>query len=219
VRTESSLKYMDYEVDKKDLALRDAVVDGALQLVPVLGSIYAGAKTYRERIEEVNQEAFFEEVNTYPGIPKEKLLSNSFARRVLITMEAASKTESIEKIRILARMLRTSANVEEKLEFDDYKYHMDIVSELSPKELAFLSILHELFSQSPNQDDLGGERWLYFESIIIKKLGIPNEEIQSFITRLLRTGCIEQVDTMGAGLRAKLSPVHQKLQQLITDTN
>lgn len=174
---------------------------------------------YLERIEHVNQEEFFKEVSKQPSIPKEKLHSNTFARRVLITVEAASKTENVDKIRVLARMLRLSANIEEKLEFDEYKYHMDIVSDLSPKELAFLSILHESFSQRSVQDDLGVEQWLYFASTIEKKLGIPNEEIQSFMTRLLRTGCIVQLGTIDGGFRAKLSPIYQRLQQLITDTS
>jgi hypothetical protein len=208
---------MDCEIDKKDLALRDAVVDGALQLVPVLGSIYASAKTYRERIEEVNQEAFFEEVNTYPGISREKLLSNTFARRVVITMEAASKTENVDKIRMLARMLRLSANVEAPLEFDDYKYYVDLVDDLSPKELGFLDILYDVSTDLPDDEDMGAERWFEFEKLIAQRLNIPKTEIQSFIDRLSRTGCLLRIPLIGSAVRARHSHLYLRLRRFIIE--
>jgi hypothetical protein len=78
------LKQVDHhDIDKNDLAIRDAVVDGVLGSIPVVGNLYAGAKTYWERIAEINQEAFFEEVSRQTSISKDKLHSNTFARRVL----------------------------------------------------------------------------------------------------------------------------------------
>lgn len=211
------MKQIEYDIDEQDLAIRDAVVDEVLESIPVLGSIYSAAKTYQERMEKVSEEIFFEEVNINPGISKEKLLSNSLARRVLITLEAASKTENIEKIRLLARMLRISANTEERLEFDDYRYYVSLVDDLSPRELGFLDILYNVSTDLPDDEDMGAERWFEFEKLVVHKINIPQNEIQSFIERLARTGCLVRIPLIGSAIRARHSRLYLKLRQFIIE--
>lgn len=154
------------------------------------------------RIERL--ESFFDELSK--GIPPDQaLLSNKdFLHCYTRTIEAVIRTHRQEKIRMFACLLASA--LDEKIlihNVDEYEEYLEILDELSLREIRALILLDKYEEDCPtgagthsmglNALQRANLFWNKFLEEMEKELEIPKEEVDSFLTRLNRTGCYETI--------------------------
>ena len=80
-----------------------------------------------------DREVFLDELENNETAVAEKVLgSEEFARASYVAVEAVSKTKSEEKIRLIARLLRSGTERGVINDFDKFKMYVDIADSLFP---------------------------------------------------------------------------------------
>jgi len=208
---------------------RNRVIRGLIQLVPFgIGSAIDVVLTKTlEKIQAERATAFFDELASGNVIVDESLLeSEDFLHAYYATTRAALNSRKREKIRMFARLLKSSLKENEISNIDEYEDFVKILDELSYRELMALKILDE-FSVTPRPEDQNDLEWTNqfwdkFEKHLTAELSIPGDQVVDFMNRIARTGCYEMF--MGGyfdytGGRGKLTSTYQRLKKFIEEEN
>lgn len=148
---------------------------------------------------------------------------NDFLHCFFKTTHAVMNTRRKEKIRMFARLLKSSLTGTFS-DADEYEEYLGILDELSFRELRILSILEKYqFPQASGENGLQ-RATRFWDSFIseIAQHGIPKDEINAFLTRLNRSGCYAAFGSDYAGadnIKGELTPMYFKLKSAIQDIN
>ena len=205
------------------------VVRGLIQLVPFgIGSAIDVVLTKTlENIHAERATIFFDELAVGDIVVNEKLLeSEDFLHAFFSTTKYALNTRRREKIRMFARLLKSSLTENELSNIDKYEDFLKILDELSYRELVGLKILDE-YTLTPRTEDQNDLQWTWqfwdeFVQQLANELSISNEQVADFMNKITRTGCYEMF--MGGfldytGGLGKLTPTYHSLKKYIVGTD
>lgn len=175
------------------------VIRGLIQLVPggIGSSIDVVLCIEIEKIKSERLKTFYDELgNGDIVISEDLILSEDFLHCYFSTLKAVINSRRREKIQFFAKILKSSISCKPILTTDEYEEYLNILDELSYRELSILFKLHSFESKYPKmaeENDLQRSTrfWPEFVSEIVEKLEIHPDEVQSILTRLNRTGCYE----------------------------
>lgn len=174
-----------------------ALLRGLVNLMPGGGAIDVALVQTRDNLLRERSRRYFEAL----AARKEKLrsefgTSEPFVHRFLVTTEAAAREAEDAKIELFANLL-TNGPTEAELDTSDYKAMLQILSELSERELAVLSMLSEYEStarqQHANELQRASGFWEEFRKRVVAELSVPAEEFDGFLARTSRTGCYHEI--------------------------
>jgi hypothetical protein len=204
------------------------VIRGLIQLVPfgIGGAIDVILVETLNNIQHERATAFFDELATGNIVVDENLLrSEDFLHCYFSSAKYALNSRRREKIKMFARLLKSSLSEEGPKSVDEYEDFLKILDELSYRELLALSILDE-YSNRPREEEHNDLQWTNtfwseFEKRLPQELLIPAEEIAGFMDRISRTGCYEMFkggywDYEGG--KGKLTPIYHRLKRFILDS-
>lgn len=201
------------------------VIRGLVQLIPlgVGGAIDVVLTKTLNNIQEERSHTFFDELaKTSKPLEPKMLESEDFLHCYFSTAKYALNSRRREKIQMFAKLLKSSLNGAGPQDVDEYEEFLEILDDLTCRELQALSIL-DTFSKYPqesSQNDLQWTNtfWDKFEGRIVSELGVPKDEIRDFMNRISRTACYEMF-TGGywdyTGGKGKLTPIYRRLKQFI----
>ncbi|MBN8778865.1 MULTISPECIES: hypothetical protein [unclassified Thiobacillus] len=203
------------------------VIRGLIQLIPfgIGGAIDVVLARTLTTIREQRSRAFFDELaKGTTQIDPAELESEDFLHCYFATARYALNSRHREKIRMFARLLKSSVSPNGPRDVDEYEIFLEILDELNYRELQALTILDSYSSQpwNPDQNDLQWTNtfWDDFSARLTTDLNIPQEEIRDFMNRISRTGCYEMftgtyLDYTGG--KGKLTPRYRRLKQFIEE--
>jgi hypothetical protein len=202
--------------------LMRAIVQVAISPVPYgIGSAIDTALTSKiENMREERLRNFFSELaDGSHDLTEELIQSEEFLHAYFSTLKAAVNTRRKEKIKLFARLLLT-ASKEKHLSDEKYEEFLNILDDLSVRELHLLLILKtfedthftELGANGENENDLqvASRFWEDFEAIAQKKRAVSSSELRAILNRLNRTGLYETFNGMYLGYtggKGKLTPI------------
>jgi hypothetical protein len=202
------------------------VVRGLVQLIPfgIGGALDVVITKTLSNIREERSRAFFDElIKTSKPLEPTVLESEDFLHCYFSTVRYALNSRRREKIQMFARLLKTSLDETGPRDVDEYEEFLAILDDLTFRELQTLTIM-DAFSDRPRTPDLNDLQWTNtfwdeFEDRIVRELGVPNDEVRDFLSRISRTACYE-VFTGGyfdyTGGKGKLTPTYRRLKRFIS---
>jgi hypothetical protein len=202
------------------------VVRGLVQLIPfgIGGALDVVITKTLSNIREERSRAFFDElIKTSKPLEPTVLESEDFLHCYFSTVRYALNSRRREKIQVFARLLKTSLDETGPRDVDEYEEFLAILDDLTFRELQTLTIM-DAFSDRPRTPDLNDLQWTNtfwdeFEDRIVRELGVPNDEVRDFLSRISRTACYE-VFTGGyfdyTGGKGKLTPTYRRLKRFIS---
>lgn len=207
---------------------RNALIRGLIQLIPLnIGSALDTAVLIKvQAIRAERAKEFFDELSRGEQELKPDLLeSNEFLHCFFATSEAALKTNRAEKIRMFARLLRSSTDDGKFSGIDEYEEFLGILNELTYRELALLTLLDNYETRFPktgpgeNEINRAMRFWKEFCDELVTAFGIKDIEIDAVLHRLNRSGCYETFtnDLHYFKHKGKTTPTFQRLKSLALD--
>ena len=200
------------------------IIRALLQLIPC--GIGSGIDTFiittLNKMRTDRLEAFFDELSK-GKLPDRNLVTEDYVHKFLLTMRYVLNTNRKEKIKMFAIIFRNSLyEKSELIDNDVYEEFAKILDELGYREIAALKI-YEILIADPkleNKDELGKafKIWDEFVGQLEKELKVPKEQAQSFMLRISRTGCYEEIVggyTDYAGGKGKLTPLYFTLKKYV----
>lgn len=197
------------------------IVQALVNAIPTVGG---SLDTLLNAVAEERAKEFFAELSKGSiEFTEEIIQSEDFIHRWLITAKAAVNTRRREKIRLFARLLKSSFLSETSVTTDEYEEYLSILDELSYREFLVLSTLERYereFPPNENENELQKvyRFWEDFVSEIKQELDLTFDEVQAMLTRLNRTGCYETIVGMYLGYkggRGKLTATYFRLKKLL----
>ena len=203
------------------------IIRSLIQLIP-FGFGSALDVQLEMTIKEIRKErmaAFFDELAAGNIVVDENLLkSEDFLHCYFSTVKYALNTRRREKIRMFARLLKSSLNEDELHDTDEYEEFLNILDEFNFREIRALAIL-DSYSLRPRDKEVNDLQWVFsiwddFSNQLSRELSIPENEVSNFMNRIIRTGCYEIftgtfLDYEGG--KGKLTPIYHRLKKFITD--
>lgn len=167
-------------------------------------------------------EAFFDELDN-GKIPETSLDSEDYVHKFLLTLKYVLNTNRKEKIRMFANIFKNSLFQNSALnDVDTFEDYAKILDELSYREIIALKTFDNftlnLLVEGENELKKILLIWDDFEICLENELGIPKTHVQSFMLRIVRSGCyrtfqgLYHSDTGGKG---KLTPLYYSLKEHI----
>ncbi|CEJ74240.1 Uncharacterised protein [[Clostridium] sordellii] len=216
-------------VDKSlDLYANNLVIRGLAETIKILNpalSIADGVLLSSiNNLQQKRMKAFFDELESGNiNLSEEIIKSDDFLHKYMITRNVVVKTNRKEKIKIFAMLFKSSINNKGDFAVDLYEEYLDILDELSYRELYILAKLYKYENEyplEPNENELQrcNKFWNEFTNEIKNDLNIDEEELDAILTRINRTGCYKEivgtyVDYNGG--KGKLTPIFNRIQKLI----
>lgn len=199
-----------------------ALVQLIIPLVPYsIGSAIDILLTSKiENMRDERYRTFFSELaDGSEPLTEELIQSDDFLHAFFSTLKAAVNTRRKEKIKLFARLLLT-ASKEQNVGSDKYEEFLNILDNLSVRELHILLILKyfedmhssELKANEENETELqvAIRFWEDFEAMAHKKCAVSSGELRAILNRLNRTGLYETFIGTYAGYtggQGKLTPI------------
>lgn len=211
--TESSL-----ECYSKHPALR-----GLVNVIPAVGPLIDGVIVeIWERLRAKRLREFFDQLAQGNVLVTEEQVANEeFVHCFIATSKAVMFTNRHEKIEMFARLLESVVKRTNDFSIDEYEEFLNILDELSYRELLVLHIL-DRYSRTPRKNHQNDLQWTCtfwdeFVYEIRERLQVHPAQITSILTRLARTGCYEiftgYYDTKGD--KGQLTPLYYHLKTLV----
>jgi hypothetical protein len=223
---ETLTKFIDEKYEK------NPVLRGLIQLVPFgIGSaIDASLSVFLQNVYYKRTRIFFNELaEGKKTLTAELLESEDFLHCFFATTKAALNSRRTEKIKMFARLLNSVIEPNSFFNTDEYEEYLNILDELSLREILILFTLESYESKLTTKPEPGKIKfnelipfWTEFENDIHTNLGIPKNEIDAVLTRLVRTGCYELFTgeyiggTKGKG---RLTPTFLRLKTFLQEDN
>lgn len=172
------------------------LLQALVNALPIGSSLDTLLKARAQQIAEERAREFFDELsNDFVELTPELIQSEEFIHRWVITAKAAINTRRRDKIRLFARLLKSSLLSDNLVTNDEYEEYLSILDELSYREFLILSTLErydsELTPIKEDENDLARSNrfWNRFVSEIQSKFGLTLDELNAMLMRLTRTGC------------------------------
>lgn len=204
------------------------LIRGLIQLIPSRFStaIDAALLAKLETIRKERMRIFFDELARGDIVIDESLLeSEDFLHCFFSTTKYALNSRRRQKIKIFARLLRESCIGDTFKNIDEYEDFLNILDDLSYREIQILIILDEFYEKNKDQkqEHNGNDSswvstfWGEFQEKIHSQMGIDNSELGDHMNRLVRSGCYKIFhEYWGAdGVKGKLTPTYKKLRKYI----
>lgn len=204
------------------------IIRGLVQLVPLgIGSAVDTALLgYYQAYQTDRLREFFDELGTgvVPLTP-ELIESNDFLHCYFATLGAVVRSRRQEKVRYLARLLKSALVSQGVSSIDEYEELLSIINELSYRELGILSLLARFERATPRQQgenelQRAGRFWPTLAVEAEKLFGVSGAMLQAILVRLQRSGCYEEFTgaylNYGGG-RGRLTPLYFRLEQIAGD--
>lgn len=191
---------------------------------PFFSAIELSLLNTLNKMQENKVNELFEELsNGDLELTNEIIESEDFLNKYMITVKATLNASRKEKIKLFARLFKSSLINEKDISMDEYEEYLSILNELSYREFYILSKLHryeKLYPKYGNENDLQRctKFWEEFIDDIKRDLKIEKEEAQAMLTRISRTGCYEPITgayLSYAGGNGKLTPIFYRIIELI----
>lgn len=174
------------------------IVQALVNAIPTVGgSLDTLLNTRAQQIAEERAKEFFDELSKDSlELTEEIIQSEDFIHRWVITAKAAVNTRMREKIRLFARLLKSSFLSDTSITTDEYEEYLSILDELSYREFLVLLILERYereFLPSENENELqrASRFWEQFVSEVNQQLNLTVDKTNAMLTRLNRTGCYQ----------------------------
>ena len=201
------------------------ILRGLVQLVPLgIGSaVETALLTNLQRINVERLRVFFDELAAgNEQLSPDLIRSDDFLHCYFCTVQAVLRSRRVQKIRYLARLLRSATSLGGPENVDEYEEVLGIVDELSYRELLVLSMLarHERATpQSSEENDLqrSVRLWDRFKAEAQERTAMTAELLDAWLLRLPRSGCYELLTGGYAsgplGGQGKLTPLYYRLER------
>ncbi len=192
----------EISISAGDLLIRyskSPAIRALVQLIPLGlgGAADTFVATRVERIKVSRAQTFFDELSKGKiELTEDLIKSEDFLHCFYISSKAALNTRRHEKIKLFAKLLKSSVGENPPKDTDDFEDLLSILDELTYTEWQALLIL-DRYTKSPrdkNQNDLQWSItfWGRFKIDVLNELKIPPGEFTSFMNRMSRTGLYEQ---------------------------
>ena len=218
-------------LDKLILKYENPWIKALIQIViSGPGSVIDTALT--ARIKEINSKRariFFDQLNSGEiELTEELIKSEDFLHAFFSTFSAAQRTRREEKIQLFGNLLRNSLTNKLINKTDEYEEYLKVLDELTYREIILLRLLESYerkYPHNPGQNDAKRANRFWSEFIVEARniFHTNNDEIDSMLIRLTRTGCY---DTFAGKYWqdadhniGKLTIVYYGLIELIKDKN
>jgi len=197
---------------------KNEVIRSLIQLVPQgVGSAIDTAITTRlNKLNEKRKRIFFDELAAGEiQLTEEIIDSDDFLHAFFTTIKAVFATNREQKIRYFALLLKNATLGDCIDSIDQYEEYVQILDEMSYRELSILFILEKYCSKKTEQGSSDAWKRVFDETERI--YNIPREEIIAILTRLERTGCYEKgyVQMSRDFVPGRLTPIYYRLRKLI----
>jgi len=152
-------------------------------------------------------------------VDKKYLKSEECFDLFLKAIDSATKTRHSEKIHLYAKVLRGAVIIQDRQEFLPEEY-LDILSELSPREIEVARAIYEQQFDGPQDDEneLGWAERKGWAQLSEQCPSIPKEDLVFILQRLARSGLIREVTGMywdyGGGVYV-ITDVFRKLMRYL----
>lgn len=132
------------------------------------------------------------------ALTEEVAKTEDFLHKFYISYKAAINTRRREKIKMFARLLKSSLSKEAINNVDIFEDYLNVLDELSYREIKALVLL-DSFYETPKTKDENEFKWTQkfwddFEVELQEEINIPKELINDFMTRITRTGLFRTLD-------------------------
>ena len=201
---------------------RNPVVRTLVRLIPYASTAEAAVLTVVANIRRDRAQVFFDELASANAIDNPDLLkSEDFVHCFFSTAKFALNTRRREKIRMFARLLKRSTLHDGELaDVDEYEDFLRILDEISYRELRALDTLETFYETHGADDQTDMQRlmgfWDEFCRRLSEDLQIPRDEVADFMSRIGRTGCLqEHVGWDAATGMGKLTPTYFRLKEFV----
>lgn len=199
------------------------LVKGIIGAVPTIGSVLCGIIDFEK---ERRVRIMLDELRGRT-ITEEDARDNMFVHAFVCIGEAALRTENEDKLRCFGRILYHVIDSHEFRHSNSPEECLNIISELTPQEMALLAKLYECslkFDDRYEQDRKQGMsyrksnvQWEVNEPIIMREFGFhDSDDLQSRLLRLQRTGCVIVRPTMDGGYtEPKLTSMFHQIRRYL----
>jgi len=212
----------------KDLSMlaTSAVVDptGISPVITLANLLLSGCSSLVKEREIM----LLEELNKNPNMLTADMIKKSdFLHKALITFKIVAVTNREEKIRYFANLLKSSA-IQDDIDVDEYEEYLNIVADLSFRELQILSIIDKNYILYPVPSDpiddimtKYKQEWenAFFPRVrsqIQETLGARGEELDDILIRISRSGLYKQIKYIGGDNgNGTLTPLFFRIKELI----
>jgi hypothetical protein len=166
-----------------------------VQIVPYGALVDVALVTSYNNILIERSKCFFDElVAGNIELTQEIIQSEDFLHSYFSTYKAALYTKQREKIRFLARLLKNGLTTNLLSKADEYDDYLKILDDLTNREITLLFILEKYqnkvnIDQGENALQRSSKFWGEFTNECCELLKIDSQELDSFLSRLQRTGC------------------------------
>ena len=204
------------------------LVRGLVQLIPAgIGSaVETALLTKLANYRAGRLRVFFDELAEGKlSLTPDIIESEDFLHAFDATTRAVLRARRTEKVKLLARLLKSSFRDEGPASIDEYEELLAILDDLSFREIKVLAILarHErdtAFRPEDNDLQRANKAWPGFETEVQARLGISPEQLAPVLVRIQRSGCFAEI-TGGywgyVGGRGRLTGLFQRLQDVVGD--
>jgi len=179
-----------------------------------------------EKIRGERTREFFDELAKGNILVDSSLLeSEDFLHCYFATVKYALNSRRREKSKMFARLLKSSVTGEGPHGVDEYEDFLNILDELSYRELWALTILDQYqFSDKERTSDQNDAQWAItfweeFIQCVSNELSIPPDEVIDFLKRISRTGCYELITGWGFPNNGKVTPTYRRLKNFILESS
>jgi hypothetical protein len=180
---------------------KNPIIRGLIQLIPFgIGSaVDVSLITHFHKFQYERARTFFDELFSGKVILTTDLInSEDFLHAYFATFKAALNSRRREKIKMFAQMLSSAVTSNILSNIDEYEECLQILDELSCRELLLLNILekHEKrYELHKGENENKAKKSSHYLDEFFKEaqntLSITREEVNAMLSRIKRTGCFE----------------------------
>jgi hypothetical protein len=183
--------YESYDTNPTIKGLIQALSLSGMPIGPIIDSTIG---TFVNKMKSDRLHTFFDALNSGDiTISEEQIESNDFLHAYFSTVNYVIRTRSDNKIESFARILK-NLNVG-RINIAEFEDYTSIFNELSEREFTILSIKHK-YEQDHKEDvtemnpaQLTSSYWSDFVKTTCSRLSMSQEELDSMLVRIQRTGC------------------------------
>jgi hypothetical protein len=183
-----------------------ALIQVAISPLPYgIGSALDSALTARiVEMRDARMRAFYDELAMNPELlTKEVIQHDDFLHAHFATLKAAVNSKRAEKCALFARLLKGGLE-QNALGSDAFEEYLNILDDMSMREIAIVNLMRQqekAFEQAfndPQRPDSGINQpnpeqfWAKFEEAVANQHGLDGERLMAALTRITRTGLIEE---------------------------
>lgn len=211
---------------KMESRYAESPIRGFLQLTPLTAAFDTALMIQADKVAKERARTFFEELAKGKiELTRELIEGEDFLHCFFGSLRAAVRSRKREKIRIFARLLRSTLEAQSLSRTDEFEDYLAILDDLSVREIAVLVTLEKYQTEFPPSDVREAPQkadafWPKFKTESVAIYGSPEKEVDALIARLERTGLYLVFEGLYGGNPNRLgwlTPAYFRLKELIQD--